>query len=143
MYDYRMYQRLTELHYPNFVLINLQTNLLLSLEADLRSEFTWNTKQLYIHVDIDFATPNTPINSVVMWNAIVQLKKNAVFKIEELRAMRPFIVTDLDNSLPGTPFNVTVEWEVMPKVGRVYYRSKTFSGFRFPDEYHKLKKISN
>lgn len=108
---------------------------MLSLVADLRSEFTWNTKQLYVHVDVDFSTPQTSVNRMVMWNTIIQLKENAAFRVDKLRPMYPFAITDRDHALRGRPFNVTVAWNVMPKVGRSYSRSKTFTGFQLPEEY--------
>jgi signal peptidase complex subunit 3 len=108
--------------------------------ADLRSEFTWNTKQLFVHVTVDFATQTNPINKMIIWNTIIQLRENALLRIPELRASYPFTMTSQDASLRGNKFNVTVEWNVMPKVGRLYTHSRTFSGFSLPNEYIRLQK---
>jgi signal peptidase complex subunit 3 len=36
----------------------------LSLEADLSKAFSWNTKQLFVFLQADYATPGQPVNQV-------------------------------------------------------------------------------
>jgi len=105
------------------------------LNADLRSEFTWNTKQLFVYLNLEFETPKQPVNTMVVWNSIIQRPQSALISQTKLRTAYPFSVTDREASLRGTDFNVTVAWNVMPRVGRLYTRSQTFTGFRFPDDY--------
>ena len=51
-------------------------------------------------------------------------------QLPNLRQQYPYAVTDQGFSLRGRDFNVTVAWNVMPRVGVLYTRSKTFSGTR-------------
>ncbi len=50
----------------------LQAYIILNLAADLRSEFTWNTKQIFAYVNIEFETDKNKENQMVMWSAIIQ-----------------------------------------------------------------------
>ena len=105
-----------------------QAYLVLNVTADLRSVFTWNTKQLFLYVNVDFATPSNPGNSMVMWSQIVRASEDAVLEAPYLRSGYPFAVTDQRQEMLGREFNVTVVWHVMPRVGRLYKDSRTFSG---------------
>ncbi|KAK0758454.1 hypothetical protein N5P37_008852 [Trichoderma harzianum] len=42
-----------------------------SLEADLSSLFTWNTKQLFVYVTADWTGPGNTNNSAVIWDSII------------------------------------------------------------------------
>jgi len=107
------------------------------MEADLSSEFTWNTKQLFAYVQVEFATP---ANEMVIWKKIIQRPEKAKLSEPKLSVEFPFSFTDRDGSLRGREFNVTVAWHVMPRVGWLYRRSQTFSGFRLPDRYLDVEK---
>lgn len=54
-----------------------QAYIVLNLNADLRSEFTWNTKQLFVFVNAEFATRKNANNHMVLWSAIVEDKVGA------------------------------------------------------------------
>eukprot|EP00889_Picochlorum_renovo_P003284 jgi/Picre1/30314/NNA_005678.t1 len=112
----------------------------IEMHADLRSEFSWNTKQLYVYVLAEFATEESPYNEMVIWNRIIQSKANAKLDIRKLQKMYPFVLSDQGKSLRDTEFNVTVAWNVMPHVGRLYTRKKTFTGLAFPSYYIEPKK---
>lgn len=58
-----------------------------------------------------------------------------MLSLPTLRQQYPFAVTDQGFNLRGREFNVTVAWNCMPRVGALYTRSKTFSGFRLPEDY--------
>ncbi|KOS19689.1 Signal peptidase complex subunit SPC3 [Escovopsis weberi] len=42
-----------------------------SLDADLSSLFTWNTKQVFVYVTADWAGPGASNNSAVIWDSII------------------------------------------------------------------------
>jgi len=42
-----------------------------SLEADLSSLLTWNTKQLFVYVTADWTGPDNANNSAVIWDSII------------------------------------------------------------------------
>jgi hypothetical protein len=49
----------------------------LYLDADLRSVFSWNTKQLFVYLQAEYSTPQNHLNEVVLWDQIVQRKEEA------------------------------------------------------------------
>lgn len=42
------------------------------LDADLRSVFSWNTKQLFVYLQAEYETPENGLNQIALWDAIVQ-----------------------------------------------------------------------
>ena len=56
------------------------------------------------------------------------LQEDALLQIPNLRQQYPYAVTDQGFYLRGRPFNVTVSWNMMPRVGVLYTRHKTFTG---------------
>ena len=44
---------------------------MVKLDADVRDEFTWNTKQLFMFLSVEYATPANPNNQLVMWSKII------------------------------------------------------------------------
>lgn len=54
-----------------------QAHIVLNLTADLRSEFSWNTKQIFVYVNFDFSTQKNARNQMVMWSAILEDKARA------------------------------------------------------------------
>ena len=110
----------------------------IELHADLRPEFNWNTKQLYVYVTAEYATATSPHNEMVIWNRIIQDREDAKLDIRRLPKMYPFTFASEMNAgkgLLGLEYNISLAWNVMPKVGRLYTRKETASGFRLPD-YH-------
>jgi hypothetical protein len=61
------------LHWLYFCTV-LQAYVVLNLTADLRSEFTWNTKQLFVFVNVLFETPTNAASEMVAWSSIVKDK---------------------------------------------------------------------
>jgi hypothetical protein len=102
---------------------------------DLTSEFTWNTKQIFAYTQLEWATKRNKRNRAILWTTIIESKQDAQGTIKELKPNYPFAVNDQGQGLRGTDFNITVSWNMIPKVGRIYTRSMTFSGFTFPAEY--------
>lgn len=107
----------------------------MDVRADLRSLFTWNTKQLFVSVEVDFETEVHNTNQMMIWTSIVRTKESALIRKPELRPTFPFALTDHGTALRGRPFNVTVRWNTMPKVGALEWGSQTVPGFEMPDEY--------
>lgn len=107
----------------------------IELHADLRPEFSWNTKQLYVYVTVEFATEKSPFNEMVIWNRIIENKQDAKLDIRKLQKMYPFVLSDQEKTLRGREFSVSLSWNIMPKVGMMFTQSKTFSGMTFPEYY--------
>ena len=52
----------------------MQARLWIDLSVDLREDFTWLTKQLFLFVTVDFETPENRLNQMVMWSHIIEKK---------------------------------------------------------------------
>lgn len=66
----------------------------MDLAADLTSEFTWNTKQIFAYVTVDYVMPDHPRNSMVVWSAILQQARDADVQPRRLRVAFPYAVTE-------------------------------------------------
>jgi signal peptidase complex subunit 3 len=94
-----------------------QAALSIALDADLRSVFSWNTKQLFVYLQAEYATRDNGVNQVVLWDKIVQDRADALLRVRApLRLKYPFI--DRGNDLRGLAYNLTLAWNIMPKVRR-------------------------
>ena len=105
----------------------------MKLNADFRSAFSWNTKQLFVFVQAEYPTPENKVNQVVLWDRIIERKEDAHIKIRNLKQKYAFI--DQGRNFRGLPVNLTVAWNVMPKVGRLFTVQKTFDVGSLPTEY--------
>jgi len=114
------------------------------LHADLSSCFSWNTKQIFMYIEAEFYSGGAGAgeprsrgaehNSIVIWDAIVKTREEAVLDLK--RARNEYRLYDRDGiSLKGNALNVTVAWNVMPKVGVLYFDKVTFPNVKLPNEY--------
>jgi Signal peptidase subunit len=55
----------------------------IDLSVDLREEFTWMTKQLFLYVTVDFETPDNRFNQMVMWSHIITSKASNLMAMLE------------------------------------------------------------
>jgi signal peptidase complex subunit 3 len=105
----------------------------LFIDADLRSIFSWNTKQLFVYIQAEYSTPDNHLNEVVLWDQIVQSRSEAHIAVRNLRQKYPFI--DQGKHLRGRELNLTLVWNVMPKVGYLYTQKQSFRMDPMPDSY--------
>ena len=118
---------------------NDEAYLVFSVDADLRSCFSWNTKQLFVSVqveyEIDHPRKGRLTNVVSIWDRVVESKKNAVLSVP--RARNKYKLKDRGHHLRGVHVNVTMQWNIMPIAGRVRAEKRVFPGVTFPDEYRE------
>ena len=55
-------------------------------------------------------------------------QEHAFIRVPTLRAQFPYALTDQGFNLRNRDFNITVSWNVMPRVGGLYTRHRTFPG---------------
>jgi signal peptidase complex subunit 3 len=103
------------------------------LKADFRPLWTWNTKQLFIYVVVNYETEVHKVNQVVIWDRIIQQKEDAVLKLEKELAEYP--VVDKGFNLRGIKANATVYWDMSPVAGFILRGSKGEANFKFPEKY--------
>lgn len=110
-----------------------QAVLSMSLNADLRSEFSWNTKQLFVFLQAEYETEENKVNQVALWDRIITDKDDAVISVNSLKHKYAFL--DRGQSLRGRNVTLTLTWNVMPKVGALALRSRSFPAGQLPSEY--------
>lgn len=110
------------------------------LDADMRSCFSWNTKQLFMYIEAEFYSQNavdsraSQYNSVVIWDKLITKKESSKLRLKKVR--NEYRLYDRDGmSLKGNSMNITVSWNVMPKVGKLYHDKMTFPNWKLPNEY--------
>lgn len=104
----------------------------LNISANLQSMFTWNTKQVFVFLAAEYATPKNSLNQVSLWDGIIPSKEHAKFWIHTTNKYR---FTDQGSNLRGKEFNLTLHWHVMPKTGKMFADKIVMTGFRLPEEY--------
>lgn len=57
----------------------LQAWIDVNLNADLRNVFSWNTKQVYVFLMVEFTTKKNHLNQAVLWNRIIERKVGNLF----------------------------------------------------------------
>ncbi|KFM28406.1 JmjC domain-containing protein 4 [Auxenochlorella protothecoides] len=112
----------------------------LSLRGDWTSEFTWNTKQIFVYANVEFETRQNKRNEMLMWSKLLTSKDEATVDLPRLAQQFPYAVTDQGYTLRGTPFNISITWNVMPRVGRLYTRTQAFGPWELPQDYQTLQK---
>jgi len=109
--------------------------IVLDIDADLRSIFNWNTKQVYMYVTVDFSTKRNWLNRVTVFDRIAESASAAHIKEPKARLPFPFTLSDQGNGLRGKEFNLTVAWQTVPRSGLLLTGERTFPGFKMPEEY--------
>uniref|UniRef100_A0A7S0RAM1 Signal peptidase complex subunit 3 n=1 Tax=Chlamydomonas leiostraca TaxID=1034604 RepID=A0A7S0RAM1_9CHLO len=89
-----------------------------NLDADLRSVFSWNTKQLFVYLQAEYSTKSNGVNQVVLWDSIVQQKDKAYIRLKGHKTKYAFI--DHGTGMHRADMNLTLVWDVMPRVGYLY-----------------------
>lgn len=111
---------------------NDEAYVVMDLQADLRSAFSWNTKQLFVFINVEYETPKNHLNQVAVFDKIIEDREFAVISNKNLR--NKYNLIDQGKNLRGKHLNLTVTWNVMPIVGALYTRSMSFPA-RLPEEY--------
>eukprot|EP00850_Spirogloea_muscicola_P010772 SM000064S19794 [mRNA] locus=s64:491020:491774:+ [translate_table: standard] len=98
-----------------------------------RSQLLLKDLLVFVYICAQYDTSRMSVSQVSLWDYIIQDKAQAQFHFPELRAKYGFV--DQGNTLRGQPFNLTLHWNVMPISGALREGSKSFSGFRLPNDY--------
>lgn len=74
------------------------------------------------------------VNQVVLWDRIVRTPAEAAaLSVPSLKQKYAFV--DRGQGLRGRPLRLTLAWSVMPRVGALFLRSKSFEAGALPEEY--------
>lgn len=85
-----------------------------TLDADLSSYWTWNTKTIFAYVQAEYETALNKLNQVSLHDIIITKGKDANLQ-RKMRQEYDFI--DQGSHLRGTAINMTLTWCIMPRVG--------------------------
>ena len=100
---------------PHAAVDGVQAILAFEVNADLRSCFSWNTKQLFAYIKVEYETPSHPRNEVTVWDYVIRDKEHAAFEAANLHSK--YKLVDHGHGMRGTAANVTLAWNVMPYIG--------------------------
>ena len=88
------------------------------VDIDLRDEFHWNTKQLFVWLSVDYVgKSNKVVHRISLWDELVIKKSQAVFELEGKTPEYKMIDPDLD--LRDNKVNFTLNWDIHPWIGLV------------------------
>lgn len=110
-----------------------RAGLAFDVEADLRSVWNWNVKQLFVYVKATYATEKYPRNEVVVWDKIVQTKEASKFRIAVSKSKYP--LRDIGFGLRNAKVNLTLSYDIMPITGRLFIHDAGHKVFSMPASY--------
>ena len=85
------------------------------LEADLRTVFNWNVKQLFVFVTAQYRTPTNGFNEVVIWDRVVNQTADARLRLNG--AFNKYPIIDQHTELRNAAITLALNWDVMPITG--------------------------
>lgn len=91
-----------------------ESNISMTINADLSSAFNWNTKQLYVYVTGSYTTLKNVRNEVTIWDTIVT-ESDAVFKLKN--ELNKYSLRDEARLLRGRDVELILKYKYMPIVG--------------------------
>ncbi|TPX45938.1 hypothetical protein SeMB42_g01961 [Synchytrium endobioticum] len=102
-----------------------------NLDADLRSVFNWNTKQLFVYVLAEFETPANDTSAVVVWDDIIQRREKALIRLKGQRG--EYRVSDMNHKLSKDKARLSFHYNVIPHVGLLqWFQTNAANEFTFP-----------
>mmetsp|Transcript_46496 Transcript_46496/g.77266 ORF Transcript_46496/g.77266 Transcript_46496/m.77266 type:complete len:188 (+) Transcript_46496:47-610(+) len=95
-----------------------RAELTFSADIDLRDEFHWNTKQLFVWLSADYiGKDNQVTHRSSLWDTLVRSKSAAMF---EMNAKMPeYKLIDPDLDLRDNNVNFTLNWDIHPWIGLI------------------------
>ena len=94
--------------------MHMQAFLQGGVQADLRPFWTWNTKQMFVFIQVEYVSERNRLNQVSLMDNIIRSREGVNISWN-IRQEYPWI--DQGNFLRGRKVNLTLVWDVMPKVG--------------------------
>ncbi len=92
-----------------------QAILTLGIDADLRSVFNWNVKQLFVYITAEYETAANVLNQVIVWDSIISSPDNA--HIKSSAVANKYSLTDQGYGLRGNNVTLVLNWNTVPSTG--------------------------
>ena len=112
-----------------------QAILSLQIDADLRSVFNWNVKQLFVYITAEYETEANVLNQVVIWDQIISEPQHAWIRSSSVA--NKYSLTDQGYGLLGNNVSLVVNWNTVPSTGllTLSHAYKHVHSFIVPEEY--------
>ena len=94
----------------------LQVRIQAAVKADLRPYWTWNTKLMFVYVELEYLSDNNELNQISFHDDIVRRRPRVNIDRDVKQEYR---IVSQDAQLRGRALNATLTWSIMPKVGAV------------------------
>ncbi|KAF9461266.1 signal peptidase 22kDa subunit [Collybia nuda] len=109
-----------------------------NITADLRPLFNWNTKQLFLYLEAEYANGQGAKNEVVIWDRIVRRKEDAVINVI---GKNKYMFRELSSTFKNVPpAHYALKYNVMPHVGALTYgeAGRTLEAVPFPESRERV-----
>ncbi len=105
------------------------------LDADLRSAFNWNVKQLFVYVSASYDTTSVGggPSDVVIWDTIIANASVAQVRLDNVFNKYPLVARRAD--LKGAAVTLSISWDIMPTTGLLTRETMRMSRVRLPTSY--------
>ena len=109
----------------------------LSIDADLRSVFNWNVKQLFVYITAEYETEANVLNQVVVWDQIIADPSHAWIRSSSVA--NKYSLTDQGYGLRSNNVTLVMNWNTVPSTGLLTlhhaHRSDQLYRVDLPDTY--------
>ena len=92
-----------------------QAILSLGVDADLRSVFNWNVKQLFVYITAEYETEANVLNQAVVWDTIINSPEHAWIRSDMV--VNKYSLTDQGYGLKGNNVTLVLNWNTVPSTG--------------------------
>ena len=92
-----------------------QAILSLAIDADLRSVFNWNVKQLFVYVTAEYETEDNVLNQVVVWDSIISEESQARIRTDTV--VNKYSLIDQGYGLRDNNISLCLNWNIVPSTG--------------------------
>merc|ERR1712046_16634 len=112
-----------------------QAILSLQIDADLRSVFNWNVKQLFVYVTAEYETDANVLNQVVVWDQIISDPAHSWIRSSSVA--NKYSLTDQGYGLRDNNVTLVMNWNIVPITGLLTLTNckQGRHKFKVPDEY--------
>ena len=112
-----------------------QAILTLGIDADLRSVWNWNVKQLFVYVTAEYETEANVLNQVVVWDTIVNDVSQAWIRSDAV--VNKYSLTDQGYGLRDNNVTLVLNWNTVPSTGllTLHHGWSSTHTFTVPDAY--------
>jgi len=112
-----------------------QAILSLGINADLRSVFNWNVKQLFVYITAEYETEANVLNQVVVWDSIITDEAHAWIRSDFV--VNKYSLTDQGYGLRDNNVTLVLNWNTVPATGllTLHHAFSQTTTFAVPDTY--------